>query len=67
MKNNLTIISGGPGTGKTSTVLDILARLLQEKESERLRVALAAPTGKAAARFEETVRAGLARLIVLKR
>ncbi len=57
--NSLTIISGGPGTGKTTTVLDILTRLLQEPGNERLRVALAAPTGKAAARLEETIRAGL--------
>ena len=57
--NALTIISGGPGTGKTTTVLHILARLLQKPGSERLRVALAAPTGKAAARLEETVRTGL--------
>ena len=57
--NTLTIISGGPGTGKTTTVLHILACLLQEPGSERLRVALTAPTGKAAARLEETVRAGL--------
>ena len=59
VKNNLTIISGGPGTGKTTTVLHILAHLLQEEGGERLRVALAAPTGKAAARLEETVRTGL--------
>jgi exodeoxyribonuclease V alpha subunit len=57
--NALTIISGGPGTGKTTTVLHILVRLLQEPGNERLRVALAAPTGKAAARLEETIRVGL--------
>jgi exodeoxyribonuclease V alpha subunit len=60
VKNNLTIISGGPGTGKTTTVLHILAHLLQEKGGERLRVALTAPTGKATARLEETIRTGLA-------
>ena len=52
----------GPGTGKTTTVLHILARLLQQPENERLRVALAAPTGKAAARLEETIRIGLQKL-----
>lgn len=57
--NALTIICGGPGTGKTTTVLHILARLFQTPGNERLRVALAAPTGKAAARLEETVRTGL--------
>jgi exodeoxyribonuclease V alpha subunit len=60
--NALTIISGGPGTGKTTTVLHILARLLQKAGNERLRVALAAPTGKAAARLEETIRVGLVAL-----
>ncbi len=57
--NALTIVSGGPGTGKTTTVLSILARLLEQSGNERLRVALAAPTGKAAARLEEAVRGGL--------
>jgi exodeoxyribonuclease V alpha subunit len=60
--SDLTIICGGPGTGKTTTVLHILARLLQEPGNERLRVALAAPTGKAAARLEETLRMGLEQL-----
>jgi exodeoxyribonuclease V alpha subunit len=59
LRNELTIICGGPGTGKTTTVLQILARLLQKPGSERLRVALAAPTGKAATRLEETLRTGL--------
>jgi exodeoxyribonuclease V alpha subunit len=57
--NALTIISGGPGTGKTTMVLHILARLLQKPEGKSLRVALAAPTGKAAARLEDTIRTGL--------
>ena len=60
--NCLTIISGGPGTGKTTTVLHILGRLLQQPGNERLRVALVAPTGKAAARLEGTIRTGLERL-----
>lgn len=62
VENELTIICGGPGTGKTTTVLHILARLLQRAGNERLRVALAAPTGKAAARLEETLRMGLEKL-----
>ena len=62
VNNALTIISGGPGTGKTTMVLHILARLLQEPGSEHLRVALTAPTGKAAARLEETIRTGLEKL-----
>lgn len=59
INNSLTIISGGPGTGKTSTVIQILARLLAETGSKQPRVALVAPTGKAAVRLEETIRAGL--------
>ncbi|MEY2563168.1 MAG: exodeoxyribonuclease alpha subunit [Verrucomicrobiota bacterium] len=62
VENELTIICGGPGTGKTTTVLPILAVLLQKAGNERLRVALAAPTGKAAARLEETLRLGLEEL-----
>jgi exodeoxyribonuclease V alpha subunit len=54
LRNELTIICGGPGTGKTSTVIRILERLLAE--NGRLRIALTAPTGKAAARLEEAVR-----------
>jgi exodeoxyribonuclease V alpha subunit len=57
LKNYFTIVSGGPGTGKTTTVLKILERFLQPEGGDRLRVALAAPTGKAAARLEELLRA----------
>lgn len=56
----LTVISGGPGTGKTSTVVRILA-LLQQQALARggppLRTQLFAPTGKAAARLAESIRA----------
>jgi len=51
-----TVISGGPGTGKTTTVVRILALLLEQAASP-LRIALAAPTGKAAARMQEAIRA----------
>jgi exodeoxyribonuclease V alpha subunit len=47
-----TVLAGGPGTGKTTTVARILALL----DRPGLRVALAAPTGKAAARLQESVR-----------
>jgi exodeoxyribonuclease V alpha subunit len=56
LQNQFTIISGGPGTGKTTTVLQILQRLLAQSQGERLRIALAAPTGKAAARLQELLR-----------
>ncbi|WP_018180130.1 exodeoxyribonuclease V subunit alpha [Jongsikchunia kroppenstedtii] len=49
-----TVIAGGPGTGKTHTVARVLALLLQS-EGAGLRIGLAAPTGKAAARLEEAV------------
>ncbi len=53
----ICIISGGPGTGKTSTVLKILALLTGQAGGRPLRMALAAPTGKAAARLQEAIRA----------
>ena len=49
-----TIIGGGPGTGKTTTVAKVLALLLDQPGS-RPRIAMAAPTGKAAARLQEAV------------
>jgi exodeoxyribonuclease V alpha subunit len=51
------VISGGPGTGKTTTVARVLALLLEQAEAGKLRIALAAPTGKAAARLEEAITA----------
>jgi len=47
------IISGGPGTGKTSTVIKILQLLFSQ--NPQLNIALTAPTGKAAARLQETI------------
>lgn len=52
--NRFTIITGGPGTGKTTTVAKILSLLLEDNPS--LKVALAAPTGKAAARMAESLK-----------
>lgn len=49
-----TIITGGPGTGKTTTVVKILA-LLQELSKQPLNIALAAPTGKAAMKLQESI------------
>ncbi len=51
----LCIISGGPGTGKTHTVKAILAILQALHPERRFRVAMAAPTGKAAARITESL------------
>lgn len=53
----LVIITGGPGTGKTTTVALILALLAEQylARGEHLRVALAAPTGKAAMRLQEAI------------
>ncbi|MAE21429.1 MAG: exodeoxyribonuclease V subunit alpha [Pseudomonas sp.] len=48
------VITGGPGTGKTTTVTKLLSALLSESPS--LRIALAAPTGKAAARMTDSIR-----------
>jgi exodeoxyribonuclease V alpha subunit len=53
-----SVLAGGPGTGKTHTVARVLALL----NRPGLRVALAAPTGKAAARLQEVVRAQAAEL-----
>ena len=52
-----TILTGGPGTGKTTTVARVLALLADQAASrgERLSVALSAPTGKAASRLQEAV------------
>jgi exodeoxyribonuclease V alpha subunit len=58
LARRFVIISGGPGTGKTTTVLRILERMVSERHGEKLRIALAAPTGKAAARLQETLRVG---------
>jgi exodeoxyribonuclease V alpha subunit len=53
LSERLTIVSGGPGTGKTTTVVGVLACLLDENPA--LRIALAAPTGKAAQRMQEAL------------
>lgn len=52
--NNFTIITGGPGTGKTTSVAKILAILFTIQPT--LKVALAAPTGKAAVRMAESLK-----------
>jgi len=59
--SRVTVLAGGPGTGKTTTVARLLA-LLHDQDGPPLRIALAAPTGKAAARLEEAVRSAAAGL-----
>ncbi|WPL15740.1 Exodeoxyribonuclease V alpha chain [Thiorhodovibrio winogradskyi] len=53
----VAVISGGPGTGKTRTVASVLALLQEQSDEGPLRIGLAAPTGKAAARLSESVAA----------
>lgn len=55
----LTLIAGGPGTGKTSVVVTIL-RLLAKSDVPLAEIALAAPTGRAANRLRESIAAGMA-------
>ena len=55
LRRALTILCGGPGTGKTTTIVKILAILLQTAGERPPTVALAAPTGKAAMRLNEAV------------
>ena len=56
LAQRVTVLTGGPGTGKTTTVARLLALFAgQAGTGSRLRIALAAPTGKAAARLQEAV------------
>ena len=56
-RSGIGIITGGPGTGKTTTVVRLLGLLqsLAMTDNQRLRIRLAAPTGKAAARLTESI------------
>lgn len=64
VRKRVAVISGGPGTGKTTTVVRLLAALLEQPGGERLAIGLAAPTGKAAARMAEAIRNAKASLPV---
>ena len=56
LRARLAVITGGPGTGKTYTAARLLALLLALHDTDKpLRVALAAPTGKAAARLKQSI------------
>ncbi|MFC8731458.1 exodeoxyribonuclease V subunit alpha [Luteimicrobium sp. NPDC057192] len=63
-RSRLTVLTGGPGTGKTTTVARLVATLRDtlDTDAQPLRVAFCAPTGKAAARLQEAVDTELARL-----
>jgi len=64
VRRKLAVISGGPGTGKTTTVVRLLAALLEQGDGVSLAIGLAAPTGKAAARMAEAIRSAKASLPV---
>lgn len=55
LTRRFSVISGGPGTGKTATVARILALLLEVAGDSRPEIALAAPTGKAALRLHQSI------------
>ncbi|HEY4928468.1 MAG TPA: exodeoxyribonuclease V subunit alpha [Acidimicrobiales bacterium] len=61
----VTVLAGGPGTGKTHTVARILASALKlaEDRGQAFRVALAAPTGKAATRMKEAIESHVTELV----
>jgi exodeoxyribonuclease V alpha subunit len=61
--SRVAVIAGGPGTGKTTTVAQLITVLLR-RLGPGLRIALAAPTGKAAARLEEAVHSAARSLTV---
>ena len=56
VEHNLTVITGGPGTGKTTIVCSILRALLKKTGLEVADVALAAPTGRAGQRMGEALK-----------
>lgn len=58
LASDFAIVAGGPGTGKTRTIARMLAALLADadRSGRRIEIALAAPTGKAAARMTQSIR-----------
>lgn len=64
LRTGITLITGGPGTGKTTTVARLLALLQSaaKDQQQTLRIHLAAPTGKAASRLSASIQLALASL-----
>ncbi|WP_370680731.1 AAA family ATPase [Comamonas sp. GB3 AK4-5] len=63
LRGRMSVITGGPGTGKTYTAARLLALLFATApDATQLRIALAAPTGKAAARLKQSIDASLLQL-----
>ncbi len=60
LRHRFSVITGGPGTGKTTTVIKLLAALISKNKN--LSVALAAPTGKAALRLTESLLGSLTKI-----
>lgn len=65
LSRGLCIVSGGPGTGKTTTIIRIVGLLLK-RYGTSFKIALAAPTGKAAMRLTESIGAQIADLPLAK-
>ncbi len=61
---SVSVITGGPGTGKTTTVIRLMALLqgLARHKGKKLQIKLAAPTGKAAARLSQSISAAMDKL-----
>jgi exodeoxyribonuclease V alpha subunit len=66
LRSRFTIITGGPGTGKTTTLTKLLALLIvadnETSPPKKLKIFLAAPTGKAAVRVNESIAQALSNL-----
>ncbi len=55
MTKKISVISGGPGSGKTALVSRVLALIIEQSKHATPRIRLTAPTGKAAARLRESI------------